>query len=66
MPVRLKNAVLRIVARSKHRAYYLPQKEQAPGAPTPPHVRMLTSAPQPAGAAHKPCVAACDLGIVTP
>lgn len=44
MPVRLKNAVLRIVARSKHRAYYLPQKEQLPGASTPPHVRVLTLA----------------------
>ena len=39
MPVRLKNAVLRIMARSKHRAYYLPQKDQPPGATTPTHVR---------------------------
>ena len=38
VPVRLKNAVLRIVSRSKHRAYYLPQKE-SPGAATPSHVR---------------------------
>ena len=45
VPVRLKNAVLRIVARSKHRAYYLPQREQTPGAATPAHVRMLISAP---------------------
>ena len=44
VPVRLRNAVLRIVARSKHRAYYLPQKEQPPGASTPAHVRALTSA----------------------
>ena len=39
VPVRLRNAVLRIVARSKHRAYYLPQKDQPPGATTPTHVR---------------------------
>ena len=38
VPVRLKNAVLRIVSRSKHRAYYLPQKEQPPGASNPAHV----------------------------
>ena len=38
VPVRLKNAVLRIVSRSKHRAYYLPQKESC-GATTPSHVR---------------------------
>lgn len=30
VPTRLKNAVLRIVARSKHRSYYLPQREQQP------------------------------------
>ena len=30
VPTRLKNAVLRIIARSKHRAYYLPQREQQP------------------------------------
>ena len=42
VPVRLKNAVLRIVARSKHRAYYLPQREQQPGATTPTHVRALS------------------------
>lgn len=32
VPVRLKNAVLRIVGRSKHRNYYLQQMEQLPGA----------------------------------
>ncbi len=44
VPVRLKNAVLRIVARSKHRAYYLPQKEQPLGATTPTHVRLHSPA----------------------
>ena len=38
VPVRLRNAVLRVVGRSRHRAYYLPPKEQLPAAGPPAHV----------------------------
>ena len=45
VPVRLRNAVLRVVSRSRHQAYYLPLKEQQPAAGTPAHVSACIALP---------------------
>ena len=45
VPVRLRNAVLRVVGRSRHRAYYLPPKEQPPAAGAPAHVSACIALP---------------------
>lgn len=45
VPVRLRNAVLRVVGRSRHRAYYLPPKEQQPPAGAPAHVSAYIALP---------------------
>ena len=45
VPVRLRNAVLRVVGRSRHRAYYLPPKEQPPAAGNPAHVSTCIALP---------------------
>ena len=45
VPVRLRNAVLRVVGRSRHRAYYLPPKEQPPAAGIPAQVSACIAPP---------------------